>query len=768
MGQKQWKGVSYDPDGVVKSCLFCRIAQKRMKPGRDGKGELLYEDEDVVVFKPREPMATMHILAVPKRHIKTVRNLTDQELLEKMLIAGSFVLDREESSDCAVGKQKSVTDILRDPRRYYRFHVPPFNSIDHGGDLKSTGEGEKSPGTRTRPRRSAAIAATNLMIRGSLAGGDSSGVKGKSVVEQLAKLLVGQTVEKEFPGFGTFVGQVDKVTLQGKNNVWIHVKYEDGDEEDLTCREFLQYCKGKETAERLVQITGENNWSSAADSTGRGKRRSKPSDSDEDFDGESSNPSEDESSFSEDDMDMDSGGGEGEEFLRKSYFRTPNKVVVAGTSNGVKIDDKENDENVEPTSRTPLRRMVCEITKDINLVRCKKAKGRALLPKPRKSQVLSPEHLGDAVMIWTTLHTFNSNPRIADKSSRGLFPVIVLSPFTLEAFVEALQWSSPEAKGDDDDLEKTTVHHRRVPPNLLSEIHMALLYPLLLNHSRRQTAALNRKGHFSPAWLVSSAQFAIDDQDSKLFRLDRIRWQAIMMVMMDQYAVGPERELLDTLKSNEYCSIDVSTRLRMLEWLIGCVVAMPHVAEAITTSTNYIRTIQRDQRKQKVKQKWITGRTAPDEAAESELAERFQRFPPTAMDRNHNRFWTSSQLEGCYRSCGSDAPSAPFNENVFAEDGITGKWYCYSDRADLLSLKRYLKRHGKRKQNRRQVAWWEAKPNGLNALLAVIDVALNRKEAQKGAEEMEEEEHEEEEGGGTRRGGGGGGGTRGGSATTSS
>lgn len=131
MGQKQWKGVSYDPDGAVKSCLFCRIAQKRMNPGRDGKGELLYEDEDVVVFKPREPMATMHILAVPKRHIKTVRNLTDQELLKKMLIAGSFVLDREESSDCAVGKQKSVTDILRDPRRYYRFHVPPFNSIDH-------------------------------------------------------------------------------------------------------------------------------------------------------------------------------------------------------------------------------------------------------------------------------------------------------------------------------------------------------------------------------------------------------------------------------------------------------------------------------------------------------------------------------------------------------------------------------------------------------------------------------------------------------------
>ena len=129
MGQTQWKGVTYESNGSVKSCLFCQIAQKKIKPGSNEEGVLLYEDDDVVVFRPRQPMATRHVLAVPKRHVKSVNDLKDRDLLEKMLFAGSGVLDREVSRGSH--EKKSIDDILKHRGRLYRFHVPPFNSIDH-------------------------------------------------------------------------------------------------------------------------------------------------------------------------------------------------------------------------------------------------------------------------------------------------------------------------------------------------------------------------------------------------------------------------------------------------------------------------------------------------------------------------------------------------------------------------------------------------------------------------------------------------------------
>lgn len=58
-------------------CLFCNIVKGQIP------SEKVYEDNDVYAFKDVNPEAPIHILIIPKRHIKSVDELeeTDKELV---------------------------------------------------------------------------------------------------------------------------------------------------------------------------------------------------------------------------------------------------------------------------------------------------------------------------------------------------------------------------------------------------------------------------------------------------------------------------------------------------------------------------------------------------------------------------------------------------------------------------------------------------------------------------------------------------------------
>lgn len=57
------------------NCVFCKIV----------KGEIpstkVYEDDKVLAFKDIEPIAPIHILVIPKVHIKSLLELEDDDLL---------------------------------------------------------------------------------------------------------------------------------------------------------------------------------------------------------------------------------------------------------------------------------------------------------------------------------------------------------------------------------------------------------------------------------------------------------------------------------------------------------------------------------------------------------------------------------------------------------------------------------------------------------------------------------------------------------------
>ena len=60
------------------NCIFCKI--------REGKipATFVYQDDDVMVFPDIQPLKEIHLLVVPKKHVKELIELEDPELLVKI------------------------------------------------------------------------------------------------------------------------------------------------------------------------------------------------------------------------------------------------------------------------------------------------------------------------------------------------------------------------------------------------------------------------------------------------------------------------------------------------------------------------------------------------------------------------------------------------------------------------------------------------------------------------------------------------------------
>ena len=68
---------------MEKDCLFCQIASGETST------EFLYQNENLVVFKDIHPQAPVHLLIVPKKHIRSVNDLTDddREIISELMMA---------------------------------------------------------------------------------------------------------------------------------------------------------------------------------------------------------------------------------------------------------------------------------------------------------------------------------------------------------------------------------------------------------------------------------------------------------------------------------------------------------------------------------------------------------------------------------------------------------------------------------------------------------------------------------------------------------
>lgn len=64
------------------NCIFCKIV------AREIPAEIVYEDEEIISFKDVKPIAPIHILTIPKKHIESINDLKDGDIE----LAGKIIL----------------------------------------------------------------------------------------------------------------------------------------------------------------------------------------------------------------------------------------------------------------------------------------------------------------------------------------------------------------------------------------------------------------------------------------------------------------------------------------------------------------------------------------------------------------------------------------------------------------------------------------------------------------------------------------------------
>ncbi len=66
----------------MNDCIFCKIIDKKL----DAK--IIFEDRDIVAFNDINPLAPVHVLIIPTKHIVSINDVSkdDESLLGKMII----------------------------------------------------------------------------------------------------------------------------------------------------------------------------------------------------------------------------------------------------------------------------------------------------------------------------------------------------------------------------------------------------------------------------------------------------------------------------------------------------------------------------------------------------------------------------------------------------------------------------------------------------------------------------------------------------------
>jgi histidine triad (HIT) family protein len=66
----------------MENCIFCQIIAHQLPAA------ILYEDQEMVVIQDAHPLAPIHILVIPRKHITSMNEVTaeDETLLVKLLL----------------------------------------------------------------------------------------------------------------------------------------------------------------------------------------------------------------------------------------------------------------------------------------------------------------------------------------------------------------------------------------------------------------------------------------------------------------------------------------------------------------------------------------------------------------------------------------------------------------------------------------------------------------------------------------------------------
>jgi histidine triad (HIT) family protein len=79
----------------MKNCIFCQIIHHQVP------AVILYEDEHMVVIQDAHPLAPVHILVIPHKHIASLNEVKPED---EALLASLFVKAREMAFEQGIGE----------------------------------------------------------------------------------------------------------------------------------------------------------------------------------------------------------------------------------------------------------------------------------------------------------------------------------------------------------------------------------------------------------------------------------------------------------------------------------------------------------------------------------------------------------------------------------------------------------------------------------------------------------------------------------------
>jgi histidine triad (HIT) family protein len=109
------------------ACIFCKIAQRQIP------ANIIYEDDHAVAFPDMKPVAPVHLLIIPKKHIARLSDVadTDQVVMGRMLAIAtvlakdSGIPDFRTVINCGPGAGQTVFHLHLHLLGGRPFHWPP-------------------------------------------------------------------------------------------------------------------------------------------------------------------------------------------------------------------------------------------------------------------------------------------------------------------------------------------------------------------------------------------------------------------------------------------------------------------------------------------------------------------------------------------------------------------------------------------------------------------------------------------------------------------
>ncbi|MFH0739777.1 MAG: HIT domain-containing protein [bacterium] len=76
------------------NCIFCKIVSKELP------SDIVYENEDVLVFRDIHPKAPVHILIIPKQHIESINSAGSENVAGDLILSAKDIIKRDNVRGC--------------------------------------------------------------------------------------------------------------------------------------------------------------------------------------------------------------------------------------------------------------------------------------------------------------------------------------------------------------------------------------------------------------------------------------------------------------------------------------------------------------------------------------------------------------------------------------------------------------------------------------------------------------------------------------------